>query len=519
MSTRLQPTDGDRQRAGDHLGAASCPVAPTTIAEAARDRPSPAWLPELCAIVGRQHVLLETAERWSYCRDRSPYALFNVRNSRVPATLPTAVACPGTVAELVDVVRLSRRDGVPVIPFGAGSGVLGGALPIAHELVIDLKRLNNLLELNEIDGTATVQAGMNGGQFEAALNARGFTSGHLPQSLYMSTVGGWAACRSAGQSSTRYGKIEDMVLGLEAVLPDGQRLRVRPAARRSVGPSLQDLLVGSEGVFGVITELTLRVWRLPEARHPLVLGFPSLEAGLDALRKVMQSELRPAIARLYDHEESQQRTRGQGPFASHPFLAMLEFCGSARLAGMERDLALEICHAAGAIRADETPYHEWQKNRYTSYSTPWHARDYFNDTIEVTGSWSALPGMYESMRAAVRAVAPEAHFGTHWSHFYPDGACQYMTLRLPPMPDERAFSTMRQLWDTVVRECHRLGGSMSHHHGVGLFRGPWMHAEHGAGLELMQALKDHLDPEALFLPGKLGLRAVPAARPASGSKP
>ena len=173
------------------------------------------------------------------------------------------------------------------------------------------------------------------------------------QSLHMSTVGGWAACRSAGQSSTRYGKFEDMVLGLEVVLPDGELLRIRPAPGRAVGPGVQDLFIGSEGAFGIITEVTLRLWRLPEARHGVVLAFRELEAGLETLRRVMQSELRPAVARLYDQEESGQRTSGTAPFDSHPFLGILEFCGPARLAAVERDLTLEIARSRGAVQADE----------------------------------------------------------------------------------------------------------------------------------------------------------------------
>jgi alkyldihydroxyacetonephosphate synthase len=357
---------------------------------------------------------------------------------------------------------------------------------------------------------------MNGGQFEAALNARGYTCHHLPQSLHMSTVGGWAACRSAGQSSTRYGKIEDMILGMEVVLPDGTLFNVRPAARRAVGPGVQDLFVGAEGVFGIITELTLRVWRLPEARHGAVVAFPSVEAGLQAIREVMQLELRPAVARLYDDEESRQRTGSEGAFAERPVLAILEFCGPARLAALERDLSLDICAAAGGIQTDDGPYRNWLQHRYTSYSTPWQARDYFNDTIEITGRWSALAAMDQSMRAVVRALAPEAHFSMHWSHFYADGACQYMTLRLPPMPDEQALRIMGQAWDAVMHECHRLGGSMSHHHGVGLFRAPWMRAEHGAAFDVLRALKQHLDPGSLFLPGKLGLSPVPTAPVAAG---
>jgi alkyldihydroxyacetonephosphate synthase len=506
---QFEPGGPDPLEDGDDARQPGWTLRASTIPDAAASHVAPPWLPELRGIVGEEHVLHRTADLWAYCRDRSPYAIFNVRNSRVPATLPSAIACPADAAELAAIVRLSRSRRIALIPFGAGSGVMGGALPIAKELVIDLKRLNALVALDEKDGTATVQAGMNGGQFEAALNARGYTSGHLPQSLHMSTVGGWAACRSAGQSSTRYGKFEDMVIGLEVVLPDGELLEIRPAPGRAVGPGLLDLFLGSEGVFGIITRVTVRIWRLPEARHGAVLAFPSLESGLETLRMAMQAELRPAVARLYDQKESEQRTSGTPPFDSHPFLAILEFCGPARLAAVERDLVLDLARSAGALQSDERPYLEWLKQRYLSYSTPWYARDYFNDTIEVSGRWSVLPRMHTAMHDAVMSIAPDAHFGVHWSHFYPEGACQYMTLRLPPMPDEQAVEKMHRMWDAILKECHRQGGSMSHHHGVGLFRAQWMRAEHGAGFDLLAALKRQLDPDNLLLPGKLGLDGKP----------
>jgi alkyldihydroxyacetonephosphate synthase len=471
----------------------------------------PAWIPELAAIVGEPHVLTELPDLWVYSRDRAPYATFHVRDTNVPATLPCAVACPASAAELAEVVRFTRARRIPMIPFGAGSGVLGGALPLDRELMVDLKRLNTILDLNEVDGTVTVQAGMNGGQFEDALNRRGFTCGHLPQSLHMSTVGGWAACRGAGQNSTRFGKIEDIVLGLAAVLPDGRELRVRPVARRAVGPSIKDIMVGSEGIFGIITELTLRIWRLPEVRLGVVLALPTLQAGLDAVRTIMQHELRPAVVRLYDREESDQRTEGVAAFAERPFLAILEFSGARRLAETERELAMEIVAAHGGIQADDAPYLHWQQHRYESYSSKWQHSGHSMDTIEITGPWSRLPAMYERIRREVLGVCEGMYFGTHWSHAYPEGACQYMTLRLPPMPHDEMLRLHRHAWDLAERACLELGGSISHHHGAGLFRNPWLRTELGTGLEMLQALKDHLDPDNLFVAGKLGMRARPGA--------
>lgn len=460
----------------------------------------------LAAIVGADFVRAGFAERLAYARDRAPFATFHVRAGTLPGTMPRAIVMPGSHDEVAQVVALAQSRNVPVIPFGAGSGVLGGALPLGHEVVIDLKRINKLIEINETDGTATVEAGLNGGQFEAALNARGYTSGHLPQSLHMSTVGGWAACRGAGQNSTRYGKIEDIVLGLRVVLPDGRTLEVRPVARRAVGPSIRDLFVGAEGTLGIITQLTLRIWRKPEREIGVVLAFPTLDAALTSARQMMQAELRPSVVRIYDADESRSRTEGLKEFRDRPFLAILVFSGLARQAELEAELGLDIARKNGAVVAPDGPLHHWQKNRFVSYSMPWQTKNYYMDTIEVTGAWSQLPAMYQRMGEAARAVHPGIHFGAHWSHVYAEGACQYMTVRLPPMDDDNALRLHAQVWDRISRVCLELGGSISHHHGVGAFRNPWIGAELNTGLDVLQALKDAIDPNNVMNPGKLALR-------------
>jgi alkyldihydroxyacetonephosphate synthase len=465
----------------------------------------------LAAVVGPDHVHTGFAERLAYARDRLPLATFRVRESRLPATLPSAIVCPADHDEVAGVLRVARNGRLPLITFGAGSGVLGGTIPLCNELMLDLKRLNRIVELNDIDGTVTVQAGMNGGQFEAALNARGWTSGHLPQSLHMSTVGGWAACRSAGQASSRYGKIEDIVLGLNAVIPDGRTVVVRAVPRRAVGPSIRDLFVGSEGVFGVITEMTLRIWRKPDRESPLVLAFPGVEAGLHALREIMQSELRPAVARLYDEEETASRAAGDDAFRTHPVLCILVFSGLPRLAAVEEELAMQIAAKHGCIRATLAPHSYWETNRYISYSPKLQASGHYIDTIDVAGPWSAFPVMYQRMRNAAHSLHPELHFGAHWSHVYPEGTCQYMTLRLPPMPEARALALHRQAWAEIQALALEHGGSISHHHGVGMFRNPWIGSELNVGLDVLQALKDALDPHNLVNPGKLGMRGAAGA--------
>ena len=469
------------------------------------------WLSALEAISGPHFVTTRFVDRLAYSRDRTPIATFGFRSGQVPRSVPRAIVQPADEAEVVATVRLARREGLSLIPYGAGSGVVGGALPLGDEVMVDLKRLDGIGEIDETNGLVTVEAGMNGGRFEEALNAAGWTSGHYPQSMYMSTVGGWAACRGAGQASSRYGKIEDIVVGLRAVMPDGETMEVRPLPRRAVGPGLRDLLVGSEGTLGIITQLTLRIWRRPEARIPCVLAFPSLDAAWNALREIMQAELRPETARLYDAIESHERTGDGAPFADNPFLCILVFAGHPELAAVERKLALAICERHGARVSDDlAPYEKWEAARYQSYSPRHQARRCFMDTIEITGNWSAIPGLYAGMSEAVRDLHPDVFFGTHWSHVYAEGACQYMTIRFPALEEAEGLRLHQEAWRRVQSLCIEKGGSISHHHGAGSFRNPWLPDELGHGHVVLQAIKDALDPSNVCNPGKLALRAAEA---------
>lgn len=465
----------------------------------------------LAAIVGDANVLSEFDARRAYAHDRLPFANFRERFGKLTGVVPRLVVRPGSDAEVAAIVKLANARKVELIPFGNGSGVLGGAIPLHKEVMVDLRRLDRIVALNPQDAMVTVQAGMNGIQFENALNAEGFTTGHLPQSIEISTVGGWAACRGGGQASSRYGKIEDIVIGLKAVLPDGTPLEIRPVARRSVGPSVRDLLVGGEGAFGIITELTLRLWRLPAEERGVVVALPSLEAAWEAARRIMQAELRPTVVRIYDAAESRERTEGLDPFKAKPILAILVFSGAEPVLGAEQTAALDIVASVGGEVAPDGPFRHWKENRYVAYSQKWQAAGYYNDTVEVTGNWSAIPGMYAAMSAAVRAIYPNIHFGAHWSHVYPEGACQYMTIRLPPMDEAEALALHSRLWEALQSLTLEHGGSIAHHHGVGLFRNPWIEKELGAGLGVIQKIKDALDPDNLLNPGKLGLRGAAGA--------
>lgn len=434
-----------------------------------------------------------------------------MRSGELPGTLPRGVVFPSDHDAVVHVVRYAVEHGIPVVPYGAGSGVLGGSVPLSNELVVDLKRLNCVKVVDTFNGLVTVGAGINGGQLESLLNAQGYTCGHLPQSLNMSTVGGWVACRGAGQASGLYGKIEDIVLGLACVLPNGETLRIQPLSHRSTGPSLRDLLVGSEGTLGIITEVTLRIWRQPECEIATVFALPDQAAGLELCRQVVQSELRPSVMRLYDLRESAERTKGLSAFDQRPILCMLMFSGPRRVIQEESAMAGEIAAAVGAAIAPDDPITHWRNTRFDSYSARRQSADEYMDTIEVVVPWSAVSAFYEATEQLARSIHPEMHFGAHWSHSYSESVCQYMTFRLPRMPQAQGLALHAATWDGVCRLALVWGGSIAHHHGAGAFRGPWMAQEHQCGMQVLQSIKDSMDPDNLFNPGKLGLRPRPNA--------
>ena len=231
-------------------------------------------------IVGSDQVSANPADLLANSRDYWPVNNIWMIEGRVPA-LPQLVVWPGNTEEISALLKLATKLKVPVTPYGEGSGTLGGAIPIKGGVSLDLKRMNHLLEIDEESLMVRVESGLNGALYEELLNHAGYTGGHFPQSLRCSSIGGWLACRAAGQFSTRYGKIEDIAVSLEAVLPDGTIFSGRSVPRTATGPRLDHLLIGSEGIFGVITSATLRIWPLPEKRHLISYTFADLKGALE----------------------------------------------------------------------------------------------------------------------------------------------------------------------------------------------------------------------------------------------
>ena len=462
---------------------------------------------DLAALVTGGRASDDDADRVAYARDLWPRHQIATRAGVAAVAPPAVVVWPSRVEEVAAVVRYAAERRIPLVPFGAGSGVCGGVLPTPETILLDTKRMRHITGFDADRLTCRVEAGMVGQHLEDALEERGFTLGHFPSSIYCSTVGGWLAARSAGQCSGRYGKIEDMALGLTCVDGTGSIWR---AERDGENAALLPLVIGSEGILAVVTDATLRIATAPRERRFASYVFPSVEAGVEAMRRIYQGDLRPAVARLYDPFDSMiKRTGGLrkrasgGDAPSPPASRMGERLGlgalaralrrpallnelidwvpdrvmgganlvlvwesDAAIADAELAVARGLCERLGATDSGEGPARQWLAHRHSvSYrQSPMLKAGAFLDTMEVAATWSRLLPMYRAMR---EALAEHVFVMAHFSHAYPDGASIYFTFAGSAKDDGAAMEAYDRTWCVALDGVVRAGGTLSHLHGVG----------------------------------------------------
>lgn len=439
-------------------------------------------------------------------RDRWVLAMLRERAGN-PSLPPSAVVSPQSTEEVAQVLAWATDAGVPVVPRGGGSGVSGGAMAVRGGIVLDLSRLDRILEVDETSRTATVEAGVRGDRLEERLAESGLTTGHYPQSLAISTVGGWIAARSAGQASTAYGPIEDRVLGLVAVLADGRLLRMRPVPRSAAGLDLRLLFAGSEGTLGVVTEATLALERRPDLAW-LAWRLPAFEAGLDLARPLVQEGIGPVILRVYDEPDALLSFGSIGHERGAVAIAAIDagVPGADERAAAARTLA----PATGAEELPASYGEHWWERRFDAvelYERIMGPERAFGDgvvveTVEMAGLWRDLADLYAGVGAALRPHAEAV--GCHVSHGYGSGASLYFTMLIREASDEEAERAYLAAWEDAARACHEAGGTVTHHHGVGVLKAPFMEAEVGpAGVQVLRALEEALDPARILNPGKV----------------
>lgn len=451
----------------------------------------------LAAIAPVNDDLLTRAET---SRDWWPLALHWSLQGEVPAT--AGLVCrPSTTTQVAAIVAACSAACVPLTVAAGRSGVSGGSVPVHGGVVLDITGLTGLVDLDAVSGVVAVRAGMFGPDLDTELAAHGLTIGHLPQSYALATVGGWVACRGAGQYSTRYGKIEDLVVGLEVVLADGRVVRTGGAPAAATGPDLDELFCGSEGTLGVITTVWLRTHPIPATERRAAYAFASFGAGVDACRQVLQAGATPAVLRLYDEVESMGSGRG-GDGSTCTLLVLDE--GHPAIVDATMAVVAEAC--AGARPESDDLVASWVEHRNdTGALQALTRKGYVVDTLEVAAPWSHLVELFDAVRAALLAVPGATVASCHLSHSYSDGACLYFTFVATPVDEMGVEATYVALWDAGQRAALAHGSNLSHHHGIGVNRGRFVAEALGAGADVLALIKSALDPAGILNPGKLGL--------------
>jgi alkyldihydroxyacetonephosphate synthase len=451
-----------------------------------------------CATVTTEPAALAEASR-----DWWPLGMIWATAGEV-AALADVVCRPATAAEVAAVLAVCNTARIPVTAAGGRSGVLGGSVPVHGGVVLDLTELSGIVDVDTASLVVDVRAGTFGAPFEDALQSEhGLTVGHWPQSMDLATVGGWLACRGAGQLSGRYGKIEDIVVGLDVVLADGRQVTTGGFPRQAVGPDLNQLFVGSEGTLGVITQARLRAHHAPVARDKTAWGFATFADALTAQRRIVQRGATPAVLRLYDATEAERSY--DVPKGTHLLLAYDE--GDAAIVGVMLRIVDEEAENLDAEALDERLVDHWlAKRNDVAALEALISRGYVVDTMEVSARWADLPDIYDATIAALLAVPGALAASAHQSHSYVDGACLYFTFaaKVGDDLDERT-ATHAALWEAGQRAALTAGASVSHHHGIGLARGRYVAEALGPAFDVLLAMKAALDPKGILNPGKLGL--------------
>ncbi len=460
-------------------------------------------LESLYSILGEDKVLTDDSSRNQKAKDLSALRLYQKHVGWEP-TLPLVVVQPENTEEVAQTLKFCNDNDITVIPYGGGSGVLGGAETVTEDtLVIDLLKLDKIIDLNENDLTVTCEAGVFIYSLEDFVKEKGYILGHYPQSIDLAQMGGLLATRSTGQFSTKYGGIEDLVLGLEAVLPNGEIIEIKANPRRAVGPDLRHLLIGSEGFIGIITKVTVKVFPEPEERWKQAYRVNTIRQGLEIIRQIMRKEINPAVVRLHDWLECE---KPYGAFMEEGECLLIFLSeGSKELCECEAKIVDRIAKENGAQAAGSKPVDIWFKHRndaadeYEQYG----AMGFLVDTIEISSTWTNIADIYEETVERVYYEVPETmFFSGHSSHSYINGTNIYFQMGAVPEANlDDAERVHREIWDIIMEVTLKHGGSIGHHHGVGKHRSRYMKDEHGSSYQLMESIKNAFDPKGIMNPG------------------
>ena len=478
-------------------------------------------------IVGKANVSTDNYDRLSVAYGKTMVDLMRLRK-HIVENVPDAVVYPKNREDIIALVKYCCEQKIPMYVYGGGSSVTRGVEAVKGGITLDMRRnFNKVISFSEHNQTITVEAGMSGPKLEETLNnavstlgaKRAYTCGHFPQSFEYSSVGGWAVTRGAGQNSSYYGKIEDIVISQEYVTPVGI-IKSDEFPRNATGPSIDQIMMGSEGTFGILTHVTLRVFKyMPENRKKFSYVFKDWENGLNAAREIMQGEFGfPSVFRLSDPEETSIAFRlyGVADTVIDKMLAAKGYKDGKRVLMLgwsegekhfSKNVAKQIdkiCKKHGAMYTTSIVTKGWEKGRFTDPYLREDMGDYglMLDTLECSVNWDNFTNVYENVRRFCKS-RPDTICMTHMSNFYPQGANLYFIFEAKMNDLDEYLEYQRGIMDNI----QKYGAAMSHHHGIGKMTAPWLEAQIGKNqMDIYRALKQHFDPDNLMNPGgTLGL--------------
>jgi len=464
---------------------------------------------ELAAVVGAEHITADPEVLQSHAHDWSWMSRFLIYKKLELPAADIAVR-PGSTEEVREIVRIASTWKVPLVPRGGGTGTQGGTLALYGGISVDLTRMDRILDIDEESLVVTTQAGIAGPVLEEELNKRNLTLAHYPGSYTMgATVGGFIAARGSGVVSTKYGKAENQVLQVQAVVAPGRVVETLPVPSHATGSDLLQTFVGSEGTLGIITQAAMRLDPLPETRQFLSFSFQDISAGMEAGRLIMINRLRPAVIRLYDEGDSKKLAEWVGtPFIGTLMIVMVD--GAKELTDYEAKAITTLCEKAGGTSLGPAAGQIWWDGKYEPYKKgklPQPPLVY--GTTDTVARFRDIPKIYRARKQAVEETfkAYGARYTCHLSHFYDWGTMLYDRFYIEQAPDDpaEALELHDRLWNVCTEVGLAHGGVVNEHHGVGLKLGRFMHKQYGPdGWALVQALKDAWDPDGIMNPGKMG---------------
>jgi alkyldihydroxyacetonephosphate synthase len=462
---------------------------------------------ELKDIVGDENVSVSLSDKVAYSVDY--YWISTLWHDRGAKRIePDFIVFPKNAEEISKILVLANEYKIPVTAWGGGGGSQGGALPVCKGIIIDMKRLNKVIDIDFESMTVEVQTGMIVEHLEWELAKHDVSTMHFPASIYCSTVGGFIAHRGTGVLSTKYGKIEDMVISMEVVLPSGEIIKTLSVPKTASGIDLNWFFIGSEGVLGIITKVKLIIHKVPEIRKFQAFLFKDLESGLETGRRLMHEGLNPCVIRLYDEAETKSLIKRVLGIDKEGIYLVYAFDGKEKIVDLQHEYAKKIALELDGEDLGTEMGEEWWLHRYKFFFPPYvFSLPQAFGTCDTVATYKDILKIYNDMKKTVETNYPQARFIGHFSHWFMWGCMLYARFIIdnPPEDPAEALHLYNKIWDDVLRSALANNGVLNEHHGIGIKIGRLMKEQYKNSFELLKNLKKQLDPNNIMNPGKMGL--------------